>query len=378
MDVSLALVVFWAIVITRFVLPLWIPKFPLPAILACLVVDAVDQTAFQAFTDFDLTKYQSYDKALDIFYLTVAMLAMYRNWRYKPALHIGLVLFYVRLLGVMWFEVSDRRMFLFIFPNAFEYFFVFYELLRSRWSPRRFTRRQYIWAAAVIWILKLPQEYWIHMARLDLTNEIKGVVLHAPESAGWLPAIKQSPVSFGVMMVAFAVLVMLARAFIRRVAGAPEHALNLAAPRLPKHIDEAAERDRKIARSWRLFDLHLAEKILLVAVITIIFAKIVPGASSGQPKLVLGTGIIVTINAFLGLRRARAGRSPESGLALFVVVVLTNVVIAGVAEVILRIRGGGLDIPASLFFLLLLTLIVTLYDRWRPVYDVRFVRGGRL
>ena len=378
MDVSLAPVVFWAIVITRFVLPLWIPRFPLPAVLACLVVDAFDQTAFQAFTDFDLTHYQSYDKALDIFYLTVAMLAMYRNWRYKPALVIGIALFYVRLLGVMLFELLDQQSLLFIFPNAFEYFFIFYELLRSRWSPQRFTRRQYAWAAIVIWMLKLPQEYWIHMARLDFTDEIKGVVLHAPGRAGWLPAIKQSPVSFGVMMAAFAILVMLAQGFIRRFAGAPKHALTLAAPRLPERIDEAAERDRKVARSWRLFDLHLAEKILLVAVITIIFAQIVPGASTGQPKLVLGTGIIVTINAFLGLRRARRGGSPESGLALFVVVVLTNVAIAGIAEVILRFRGGGLDIPASLFFLLLLTLIVTLYDRWRPVYDVRFVRAGRI
>lgn len=376
MDVSPALVVFWGIIVTRFVLPLWIPRFPLPAILACLVVDAIDQTAFQAFTDFDLTGYQSYDKALDIFYLTVAMLSMYRNWRYKFAVYIGLVLFHVRLLGVMWFELSDQRALLLIFPNAFEYFFIFYELLRSRWSPQRFTRRQFIWAAIVIWILKLPQEYWIHMARLDVTDEIKGVVLHAPESAGWFPAIKESPVSFAVMIGAFAVLVMLARAFILRFAGPPEHAPTLAAPRLPKRIDEALERDRSVARSWRLFDLHLAEKVLLAAVITIIFSKIVPGASTGHPKLILGTAIIVTLNAFLGLRRARSRASPESGLVLFIVVVLTNVILAGIAEVFLRIRGGGLDIPASLFFLLLLTLIVTIYDRWRPVYDVRFVRGG--
>jgi hypothetical protein len=376
MHVSPALVIFWGLVLTRFVLPLWIPKYPLPAILGCLVVDALDQTVFQAFTHVDLTGYQSYDKALDIFYLTVAMLSMYRNWSHKPALRIGQLLFYVRLLGVVLFELIDRRYLLFIFPNAFEYFFVFYEVLRSRWSPRRLSPREYIWVAIGIWILKLPQEYWIHMARLDFTDEVKHHVLHAPESAGWLPAIKESPISFGVMLAAFVGLWMLGRAFILHFAGPPTHALRLAAPPLPERIDEASERDRRIARSWRLFDMHLAEKIALVALITVIFAQIVPGVDTGPPKLVLGTGIIVTINAFLGLRRARAGRSPESGVALFIVVVLTNVTVAGIAEVLLRIRGGGLDISASLFFLLLTTLIVTLYDRWRPVYDDRFARAA--
>jgi len=373
MDLSSDSVVVWSVVITRFVLPLWIPKYPLPAILACLIVDAFDQSVFQAFTAADLTNYQSYDKALDIFYLSVAMLSMYRNWSNQSALHVGRVLFYLRLLGVMLFELSDRRVLLFIFPNAFEYFFVFYEWLRSRWSPRKLTSREYVWAAIAIWILKLPQEYWIHLARLDFTSEVKDHVLHAPESAGWLFAIKESPISFTVMVGAFAVLFVLARGFIRRFAGEPDHAPVLSAPPLPKRIDEAAERDRKVARSWRLFDVHLVEKIVLVAFITVIFAQIVPGASTGQPKLVLGTGIIVTLNAFLALRRARAGKSPESGIAQFIIIVFTNVVVAGIAEVLLRIRGG-LDIPASIFFLLMLALIVTLYDRWRPVYDVRFMR----
>jgi hypothetical protein len=31
-----------------------------------------------------------------------------------------------------------------------------------------------------------------------------------------------------------------------------------------------------------------------------------------------------------------------------------------------------------LFFLLLLTLIVTLYDRWHPVFDMRFMERGRV
>ena len=38
--------VFVSVVLIRFLLPLLIPKFPLPAILGCLVMDAADQTIF--------------------------------------------------------------------------------------------------------------------------------------------------------------------------------------------------------------------------------------------------------------------------------------------------------------------------------------------
>ena len=41
--------VFVAVVGARFLVPLFIPRFTLPAILAALVLDAVDQTAFAAF-----------------------------------------------------------------------------------------------------------------------------------------------------------------------------------------------------------------------------------------------------------------------------------------------------------------------------------------
>ena len=57
----------------------------------------------------------------------------------------------------------------------------------------------------------------------------------------------------------------------------------------------------------------------------------------------------------------------------FILLALTNLGVVFFADGILRRVGqGSLNVPATLFFLLLLTLIVTLYDRWRPVFDVRF------
>jgi len=364
--------VFWIVVAARFILPLWIPILPLPAIVACLVVDAIDQPIFQTFTHVDLSAYQSYDKALDIFYLSIATLTMYRNWKSLPAVQVGRSLFYLRLIGVLAFETTGWRWLLFLFPNAFEYYFIFYEAIRTRWTPARLRARFYLVSAAVIWILKLPQEYWIHIAKLDVTDELKQVVLHAPKNASWLASIMHSPISFGLMIGAAATFIIVGRAAIHRFAGRPEHSLRLRADPLPTRIDEATERDLAMARSWRLFDFHLVEKIILVGMISVIFAHIVPGVDATPSQLVLGTGAVVTINAFLRLRGSRTARLLDSGVLSFLLLAATNAGIVAIAATVVRGHGRHLDVTAALFFLLLLTLIVTLYDRWRPVFEFRF------
>ncbi|WP_269849929.1 hypothetical protein [Methanosarcina horonobensis] len=69
------MLIFWAVVIARFLIPLSIPRYPLPGVLACLILDAVDQTIFQLFTNLPLEGYQSYDKSLDIYYLSITYLS---------------------------------------------------------------------------------------------------------------------------------------------------------------------------------------------------------------------------------------------------------------------------------------------------------------
>jgi hypothetical protein len=79
---------------------------------------------------------QSFDKALDIYYLAIAYLATMRNWTSDAAFRIGRFLFYYRLVGVFLFEVLDSRATLLVFPNTFEYFFIAYELVSSATSRR--------------------------------------------------------------------------------------------------------------------------------------------------------------------------------------------------------------------------------------------------
>ena len=163
-------IVFVAVVATRFILPLFIPRYPLPAIIGCLVVDAADQSIFQAF-GYDPPGYQSYDKAMDVFYLAIAYLATLRNWRGLPAYRVGQFLYFYRLVGVVAFELTGG-------PHAAahlpEHLRVLLHRLRGDPHPLGadgLRLRWWVVTAGLIWVfVKLPQEYWIHVAQLDVTD----------------------------------------------------------------------------------------------------------------------------------------------------------------------------------------------------------------
>jgi hypothetical protein len=60
----------------------------------------------------------------------------------------------------------------------------------------------------------------------------------------------------------------------------------------------------------------------------------------------------------------------------FMVMAVVNLVILGLFSVVLPGMNVPLDAPATLFGLSLLTLLVTLYDRFRPYYDARRALEG--
>ena len=74
-DVVIVLLVVGA----RLLVPLAIPKFPFPASIAAVVSDYLDGTVYEAFAHVGLTDYQGYDKALDVYYLSIQYLSTMRN-----------------------------------------------------------------------------------------------------------------------------------------------------------------------------------------------------------------------------------------------------------------------------------------------------------
>lgn len=366
------LVIFWGVVLARFLLPLAIFRYPLPAILACLVLDAVDQTIFQIFTNLPLDDYQSYDKALDIYYLSLAYISTMRNWRNQSAFQISRFLFYYRLVGNLAFELTGIRALLMIFPNTFEYFFIFYELVRLRWDPVRLSKKALLVAAAAIWIvIKLPQEWWIHVAQLDMTDFIKTTIFGASLEDSWSSALAGRPWVLVVAALILAALVAVVWWVVTRKLPAAERKFQLAADPV---ASGTAARDQRVALSARarIFNSALLEKIVLVSVIGVIFAQILPGVRASNIQLVLATAVIIILNALLSHALAMRGKGWVSTGVEFLVMAVVNLCIVLAGYLLLPGSGGSLHLGNTLFFILLLTLLVTLYDRYRATYQTRW------
>ncbi len=350
------LAVFLAVVGGRFVLPLFIPRYPLPAIIGCLVLDGVDQTIFQAF-GYDPPGYQGYDKAMDVYYLAIAYLATMRNWANLGAFRVGRFLYFYRLVGVVAFELLQLRALLLIFANTFEYFFIAYEAVRSRWSTLRFPLRWWVWAAALIWVfVKLPQEYWIHVAQLDLTDVLT--------ENWWAP-----PLLIALLLVVAAVFWFVVRPRLLPT----DWSWRMAADPMPEEMDTAEEQYAWHAQWGSVRAWSTVEKVVLVGLISVVYAEVLPGADSTPLQLFLGVAAVVVVNAAFTLALARRSWTIASAGWALLARVGANALLVAVAEWILRSEGGDIDASTTLFFLTLISLITTLHDRYRPVLATRVI-----
>jgi hypothetical protein len=327
-----------AIVLARLALPLLIPRVPL-IILAALVLDAVDNSLLAQFSSIDLGPagpYQSFDKALDIYYLAIAYLATMRNWTSTPAFRIARVLFYYRLVGVVAFELLDSRAMLLLFPNTFEFFFIAYEGLRMRWDPERWSGRFWLYVAGGIWVfVKLPQEYWIHVAQLDFTDTVA--------DHPW----------FGVLcLLGLGVLAWLVWFVVRPRMPQPLAGWHFTAPPVPP-----TPRSRAAGVSWS----ELAEKSILLTLLAVLVAEILPSVHLTALDIALGVVVLVAVNVAIATRGAGAS------FALLLAINFSVIYAGGRA---LSDRGH-LPIVTGLFFSYLTTLIVVLYDSYRPVRAAR-------
>lgn len=214
--------------------------------------------------------------------------------------------------------------------------------------------------AVAIWVVvKLPQEYWIHVARLDVTDLLGRLA----------PAV-----AVGVVLALLALGAGVAVA-AWRVAPEPDHEPRLAADPLPIEMDTAQQRARFVSTRWRVLDTRLAEKVALVALVCVVFAQVLPGVDASPPQVLVAVTVVVAYNSLVRVQFARAGRSVESAVSSFLLLAGINTASVLVADAVLRRAGGDLFAGRTVFFLLLLTLLVTMYDRWHPVYEWRLAHA---
>ena len=343
--------VFLLVVGGRFVLPLLIPRFPLPAIVACLVLDGIDQTIFQLF-GYDPPGYQSYDKAMDIFYLSIAYLTTLRNWDNLGAVAVARFLFYYRLAGAFLFELTHERAVLLIFPNTFEYFFIAYHLVALRWSTATIRMRSWVVTAGAIWVfVKLPQEYWLHVAQLDVTDTLRDYPW-----TRWLLAV--------VVVGGLAVLWFVVRPRLPRA----DHAFEVGSGLVPAAVDNAASLAAlRVAGGW-VWSWMTLEKVVLVGLVAEIYGQILPGGTNDNLELFVSIGTLVVANAGITLLASRRRWTIQSAAYAVIARIATNVALVFLFD---RVLGGSAAGWDTFFFLCLISLVTTLHDRYQPVYAYR-------
>jgi hypothetical protein len=372
--------VFLLVVLTRFLVPLLIPRYPLPAIIAALIIDAIDQTIFQTFTNLNLDGYQGYDKALDIYYLTIAYIATLRNWTNLMAFKVSRFLWYYRLVGVTLFETTydgtGPRWLLLIFPNVFEYFFIFYEIVRLRWDPVRLTQRATILWAAAIWIfIKIPQEMWIHILQLDMTDFIKENIFGVPVDTPPAEILADNIWVIPALIIVAVLIVILVWWLLKKL---PPKDWDLSFD-ADSHQDEETgyvETGTIKGASDRFFNSVLTEKVILVSLVTTIFAQILPGVQAGLLQIATAVAFVIILNTVISHWLARRGTEWHHALTQFIVMGLVNLGLVLLYSFLLSILGGSLNVGNTLFFVLLLTLIVVMFDRYYPIYLARFTESG--
>ena len=364
--------IFGAVVAARILVPLAIPKYPLPAMLAALVIDGLDQTIFQTFTHLDLEGYQSYDKALDVYYLSIAYIATLRNWTNHTAIGISRFLYYYRMIGVVIFEVTQIRAVLLIFPNTFEYFFDFYEGVRARWDPRKLTKGLLVGAAAFIWIfIKLPQEWWIHVAQLDATDLIKTRIFGVAKDASWIEAVANRPIVIVALVVALAIAAVAVRWLFTKKLPPADHPWTFDADKEQPPVDAARVEAVRQRLAERLLDRELVEKSALITLIIVIFGRMLPGVDATPLQTMAGVIVMIIANTVITEALVRQGASWSSAVRQFFVMLAINLLIVAVGQAIISSLTDR-RLEHAIVFAGLITLIVTLYDRYRPIHVARF------
>ena len=150
----------------RLIVPVFILRWPLGGIIAGIVADTLDVVIVAAVRSQTFEDYVLTDKLLDAYMLGFAAFVSLR-WDNRIAKLTSIVLFFYRIVGVLVLEATGARWVLFIFPNVFDFFFI-YHLTTVKWLPHLEVNgyRRLALVMSILLSMKLFQEYILHVAEL--------------------------------------------------------------------------------------------------------------------------------------------------------------------------------------------------------------------
>lgn len=152
----------------------------------------------------------------------------------------------------------------------------------------------------------------------------------------------------------------------RFAAGQPDHGL----------VDAHARHARRLRKREVLWG-ELAEKVVLLGLLTVVFASILPGVTATWLEVAAAAAAVVCANTAISIAYARSERMTlESATAELAALLAVNL---GLVYVASRLIGDRDDFPVGegLFFACLGTLILWLYDAYKPLADLRFTGSER-
>jgi hypothetical protein len=231
------------------------------------------------------------------------------------------------------------------------------------------TRKFVIGAAVFIWVvIKLPQEYWIHIAQTDTTDWIKTSIFNVSADTSWGYIFQTWPgICIGVIVVLALFLVVAVR-LVKRQLPPPDHALSFSAEAHRATFTTEEVRAAMDSEARQIVDAALVEKIILITLVGLIFAQVLPGVQATDLQLAVGVAVVVIINTVLSHWMARRGFGWAFSLGQFIVLVVANFIFLQVYTFLQSMLEHPVRLINSLFFVLLISLLVTLFDRYRQIY----------
>lgn len=165
------------IFILRLIVPFLIFRYPLFGGVLAMLLDGLDVVFIEiigkgTYPQIDSIYDQYYhkiDKYLDMYYLSFAFIVSLK-WAEQLARKTSIALFMWRLIGFILFEITQIRWLLFVAPNLFENFYLFY-LAARKLSPN--------------WEVKNGQRLAIILTILYIPKFLQEYILHIKEAAPW-------------------------------------------------------------------------------------------------------------------------------------------------------------------------------------------------
>lgn len=142
-----------------------------------MLLDAIDVVLIGILNLGDFPNYPSTDKYLDVYYLSFELIVSLR-WTNTLVRNTSIFLFVYRLIGFVLFEITSIRVFLLIFPNLFENFFIFFEAYKRIKKTEKLGWKGLLIALVLLLIPKMGQEYMLHFKEFGPWHWFRTEILH--------------------------------------------------------------------------------------------------------------------------------------------------------------------------------------------------------